>query len=278
MSKLIILSLFILWLGGDLLPCLTIRRRNKKSIFCNGFVLQLSQVSRLERLDRDHFQLNLQNENENDSQAENEYSLDQKTNTTSITTTLTAGKSIDPYLEFQQQSYFDGVKPDSSWNLAINNFKRQGYTLIIQGLEALGLKSQEELRPPRCLNLVLSNQAVAEAERRRIAAGEDVDAHPVSKALYAVGCYFLDEFFDGRPIQRFWFLETIARIPYFAYVSMLHLYESFGWFRAVELRRVHIAEGKRCAAPILHIFFIFLPPCCSLTIIYWVLLAACRLE
>jgi ubiquinol oxidase len=37
-------------------------------------------------------------------------------------------------------------------------------------------------------------------------------------------------------------LETIARIPYFSYVSMLHLYESFGWFRAVELRKVHSAE------------------------------------
>ena len=28
-----------------------------------------------------------------------------------------------------------------------------------------------------------------------------------------------------------------------SYVSMLHLYESFGWFRAVELRKVHSAEG-----------------------------------
>ena len=41
------------------------------------------------------------------------------------------------------------------------------------------------------------------------------------------------------------FEETIARIPYFSYVSMLHLYESFGWFRAVELRKVHAAEGKK---------------------------------
>lgn len=30
----------------------------------------------------------------------------------------------------------------------------------------------------------------------------------------------------------------IARIPYFSYVSMLHLYESFGWWRACELRKV----------------------------------------
>lgn len=43
--------------------------------------------------------------------------------------------------------------------------------------------------------------------------------------------------------QRFWFLETVARMPYFAYISMLHLYESLGWWRGgAELRRVHFAE------------------------------------
>ena len=34
-------------------------------------------------------------------------------------------------------------------------------------------------------------------------------------------------------------LEVVARMPYFAYISMLHLYESLGWWRAgAELRRV----------------------------------------
>jgi hypothetical protein len=46
-----------------------------------------------------------------------------------------------------------------------------------------------------------------------------------------------------RPIQRFWVLETVARIPYFAYISILHLYESLGFWRAgAELRKVHFAE------------------------------------
>lgn len=46
-----------------------------------------------------------------------------------------------------------------------------------------------------------------------------------------------------RPIQRFWVLETVARIPYFAYISILHLYESLGFWRAgADLRRVHFAE------------------------------------
>ena len=31
----------------------------------------------------------------------------------------------------------------------------------------------------------------------------------------------------------------VARMPYFAYISMLHLYESLGWWRAgAELRKV----------------------------------------
>ena len=34
-------------------------------------------------------------------------------------------------------------------------------------------------------------------------------------------------------------LETVARIPYFAFISMLHLYETLGWWRAAApLRKV----------------------------------------
>lgn len=147
------------------------------------------------------------------------------------------------YIEVGDQAYFDGIRPGSSWELAKQNFVRQGSTIIDQLLETIGLKERDPLLPPTCLNLKLSNEAVAETERKRLAAGEGVPAHPVSQKLYDVGCQLLDVLFDERPIPRFWFLETIARIPYFAYVSMLHLYESFGWWRAVELRKVHAAEG-----------------------------------
>lgn len=52
-------------------------------------------------------------------------------------------------------------------------------------------------------------------------------------------CYVLDIVYDKRPIQRFWFLEVVARMPYFSYISMLHLYESLGWWRAgAALRKV----------------------------------------
>jgi hypothetical protein len=48
---------------------------------------------------------------------------------------------------------------------------------------------------------------------------------------------------ENRPIQRLWFLETVARMPYFSYNTMLTLYELLGWWRrSSELRRVHFAE------------------------------------
>ena len=63
--------------------------------------------------------------------------------------------------------------------------------------------------------------------------------------MYLALCVFLDVAYDNRPIQRFWFLETVARIPYFVYISCLHMYETFGWWRAgAELRKVrHLREG-----------------------------------
>lgn len=124
----------------------------------------------------------------------------------------------EEYIEISYEDYFDGTKPDSSWNLALTNFVRQGKTILPEIAELLGLKKPDPLKPPACLGLILSNEAVKETEDRRIAAGEGVDAHPVSLALYDVGCSLLDNLFDERPIQRFWFLETIARIPYFSYV------------------------------------------------------------
>ena len=38
----------------------------------------------------------------------------------------------------------------------------------------------------------------------------------------------LDFLYRGRDIQRFWVLETIARAPYFAFLSVLHFRESLG--------------------------------------------------
>ena len=142
----------------------------------------------------------------------------------------------------EQANYFDGDRPAPAWELAQTNFLKQGATILGQVAESIGLQKRDPGAVPASLGLVLSNEAVTEAERKREASGGRVDAHPVSRKLYDVGCLFLDTLFDERPIQRFWFLEVIARIPYFSYVSMLHLYESFGWWRGPELRKVHNAE------------------------------------
>ena len=38
----------------------------------------------------------------------------------------------------------------------------------------------------------------------------------------------IDFLYEGRDYQRFWVLEEIARAPYFAFLSVLHLRESMG--------------------------------------------------
>ena len=38
-------------------------------------------------------------------------------------------------------------------------------------------------------------------------------------------------------------METVARMPYFSYISMLQLYETLGWWRrSSEAKRIHFAE------------------------------------
>ncbi|CAN1129712.1 Ubiquinol oxidase 4, chloroplastic/chromoplastic [Linum perenne] len=53
----------------------------------------------------------------------------------------------------------------------------------------------------------------------------------------------LDTFYQDRDYARFYVLETIARVPYFAFISVLHLYESFGWWRRADYIKVHFAES-----------------------------------
>jgi ubiquinol oxidase len=50
--------------------------------------------------------------------------------------------------------------------------------------------------------------------------------------------------FEGRYVpSRFFLLETVARMPYFSYITMLHLYESLGfWRRSADVKRIHFAE------------------------------------
>ncbi|XP_042490189.1 ubiquinol oxidase 4, chloroplastic/chromoplastic-like [Macadamia integrifolia] len=53
----------------------------------------------------------------------------------------------------------------------------------------------------------------------------------------------LDTLYHDRNYARFFVLETIARVPYFAFMSVLHMYESFGWWRRSDYLKVHFAES-----------------------------------
>ncbi|XP_021666196.1 ubiquinol oxidase 4, chloroplastic/chromoplastic isoform X2 [Hevea brasiliensis] len=53
----------------------------------------------------------------------------------------------------------------------------------------------------------------------------------------------LDALYRDRDYARFFVLETIARVPYFAFISVLHMYESFGWWRRADYLKVHFAES-----------------------------------
>eukprot|EP00899_Mesostigma_viride_P006933 jgi/Mesvir1/16240/Mv08494-RA.1 len=101
------------------------------------------------------------------------------------------------------------------------------------------LSPEVQERRAKLAQLTLSNDAIWKREYSR----PQVETSPIIKVPYLFLCWLLDVVFDGRPIQRFWFLETVARMPYFSYLTMLHGYETLGWWRfSAELKRVHFAE------------------------------------
>jgi ubiquinol oxidase len=71
-----------------------------------------------------------------------------------------------------------------------------------------------------------------------------IEAPFIIKAPYLAICFLLDVVFEDSYVpSRFFLLETVARMPYFSYISMLHLYETLGfWRRSSEAKRIHFAE------------------------------------
>ncbi|PWZ39379.1 Ubiquinol oxidase 4, chloroplastic/chromoplastic [Zea mays] len=53
----------------------------------------------------------------------------------------------------------------------------------------------------------------------------------------------LNTVYRDRNYARFFVLETIARVPYFAFISVLHMYETFGWWRRADYLKVHFAQS-----------------------------------
>lgn len=62
------------------------------------------------------------------------------------------------------------------------------------------------------------------------------------RAIVSFFVFVVDVVYGNRSYPRFYVLETIARVPYFSYLSVLHLYETLGSWRKADLLKVHFAE------------------------------------
>ncbi|MGQ4648245.1 alternative oxidase [Lyngbya aestuarii] len=63
------------------------------------------------------------------------------------------------------------------------------------------------------------------------------------KLLVNLLVFVLDNLYKDRTYPRFYVLETVARVPYFAYTSVLHFYETVGLWRKCNWLKVHFAES-----------------------------------
>jgi hypothetical protein len=87
--------------------------------------------------------------------------------------------------------------------------------------------------------LKLSEENVWKREQQR----DQVECPRVVMMIYYLICNSLDMIYKDKPIERFWFLETVARMPYFSYVATLHLYETLGWWELdSQLKKKHYEE------------------------------------
>uniref|UniRef100_A0A7S0BH45 Ubiquinol oxidase n=1 Tax=Rhodosorus marinus TaxID=101924 RepID=A0A7S0BH45_9RHOD len=158
-----------------------------------------------------------------------------------------AGEDLDDggwkYVDLMERQKYD--KPGSALWLGGRYFQRELAGIFSQILDTakglFGIKKRRVLSDQ--LGLTLDNDLVRERERVREEKTPLYSISPLpSRIIYSSVCWFLDAVYHERPIPRFWFLETVARMPYFAYLSVLHLYETFGWWHVSELRKIHFAE------------------------------------
>lgn len=63
------------------------------------------------------------------------------------------------------------------------------------------------------------------------------------RLLVGVLVFVINTVYRDRAIPRFYVLETVARVPYFSYLSVLHLYETLGVWRKADWLKVHFAES-----------------------------------
>lgn len=66
--------------------------------------------------------------------------------------------------------------------------------------------------------------------------------------VYELICFLYPVKGTERDYARFFVLETVARVPYFAYLSVLHLRETFGERGLGERMRTHYVSSLRLFA------------------------------
>lgn len=121
-------------------------------------------------------------------------------------------------------------QPGSAWQLGQRTFCRELGQLILAFREvklkdladaiqgAAGLKEipkAPEL-PAMVARFKLDIDKVVASETQRGVP----ESSPVVKAIFFALCWSLDRLYEGRPIQKFWVLETVARLPYFSYITV----------------------------------------------------------
>jgi len=64
----------------------------------------------------------------------------------------------------------------------------------------------------------------------------------INRAIVRSAVNVIDRVYKDREYARFYVLETVARVPYFSFVSILHLYETVGLWRKADYIETHFAQ------------------------------------
>lgn len=150
--------------------------------------------------------------------------------------TVRTKPSPDPY-GFKRVSSRKNLKsskiPKTIFEFGIENIKLENKRIYCKKYELFN-----EHRKKLC-DLTLDSDAIWKREENR----ESVECGIILRSIYVILCKCIDYLYEGRPIQRFWFLEVVARMPYISYVSILHFYETVGWWTIDNnLREIHTKE------------------------------------